>query len=147
MERRFFIKNACAACGALALTNTLLSSCGTSAKTVSIYKAVQQNGKIAIPLGELSQTMIKLVRVKDYAYDVAVNKKSDGNFLALVLRCTHAGQALTKTGSSYFCKLHGSRFTQEGAVLKGPASSPLEQLQTQTDDQYIWITLDHSYNS
>lgn len=47
-------------------------------------------------------------------------------FKAFVPRCTHAGCRVTVTDSkSIDCPCHGSTFSLEGAVTRGPASEPL----------------------
>jgi Rieske Fe-S protein len=83
-----------------------------------------------------------LLRISNYDYDVAVQKEPDGSFLSLVLKCTHAGQPLTKTGSNYYCTLHGSQFNHEGKVLKGPASHDLTRLKSVIDKDYLLIYLE-----
>jgi Rieske Fe-S protein len=41
-------------------------------------------------------------------------------------RCTHAGCALSKIEDGQaVCPCHGSRFTLEGTVARGPATEPL----------------------
>jgi Rieske Fe-S protein len=85
--------------------------------------------------------------VSNYNYDIAVLKQPSGEYLALLLMCTHAGQALTKTGSGYLCPLHGSRFSATGDVLKAPATEPLEHLDVKVKDQDIVVKLNPKYYS
>ena len=63
-------------------------------------------------------------------YDIAVQKKEDNSFSALLLLCTHQENQLTITNKGYSCALHGSNFDKDGHVLKGPAERPLEHLST-----------------
>ena len=48
-----------------------------------------------------------------------------GVFKGFVARCTHAGCALTGQGRQAVCPCHGSRFSIDGAAVRGPATQPL----------------------
>lgn len=149
MERRDFLKQTCGACAAIGFGAFFLSTVMESCKTPSLglYKTDAPSGSASIPLSSLANTDFKLVRINNYNYDVAVLKQSSGNYVALLLMCTHAGQALTKAGSGFFCPLHGSRFSETGAVLKGPATDPLQHLPVKIENQTLIIKLDSDYYS
>lgn len=49
-----------------------------------------------------------------------------GVFKGFVARCTHAGCALTGIRDDQaVCPCHGSRFSMDGAAVRGPATQPL----------------------
>ena len=55
-----------------------------------------------------------------------ITQPSAGVFKGFRARCTHAGCALSKIEDGLLvCPCHGSRFTLEGAVARGPATEPL----------------------
>ena len=58
---------------------------------------------------------------------VIVAKTVAGAYVALSAACTHQGTAVQfQTGSDgFYCPNHGSRFTTSGAVVNGPAATPL----------------------
>ena len=147
MERRDFIKKTCNSCASvgigLLLSSAIMESCKTS--SLSVYKVDAHDGIVAIPLASLTESNAKLVRINNYNFDIAVIKQPSGEYLALLLMCTHAGQALTKAGSNYLCPLHGSIFSAAGNVVKGPATDPLEHLVIKTDKQNLFIKLDAAY--
>lgn len=149
MERRDFLKKTCGACTAAGLSiflgSTLLEGCKTTGALSVLKTTADQEGAVHIPLAQFDQSSFKLIRISGYSYDIGVQKLEGGQFLALLLMCTHAGQALNRSGEGYFCTLHGSRFTKEGKVLKGPASSPLEHLETTVSGTDLMITLDPAY--
>lgn len=149
MERRDFLKKACGSCAAVGLTTVFsaafLESCKTA--SLSLYKASAVNGQVSIPLTAFTDAEVKVVRVARYNYDIAVMKQPSGDYLALLLMCTHAGQALTKTGSGYLCPLHGSRFSATGQILKAPATESLKHLETKIEDQSVLVKLDANYYS
>jgi nitrite reductase/ring-hydroxylating ferredoxin subunit len=58
-----------------------------------------------------------------------VYRDADGGLHAVSLRCTHMGCLLrfNAAETSWDCPCHGSRFDVDGAVLEGPAVTPLER--------------------
>jgi glycine/D-amino acid oxidase-like deaminating enzyme/nitrite reductase/ring-hydroxylating ferredoxin subunit len=67
--------------------------------------------------------------VRDGLGKTGVYRDERGNPHAVSLRCTHLGCLLRFNAAerSWDCPCHGSRFDIDGAVLEGPAVSPLEQ--------------------
>ena len=141
MERKEFIKGACGICVALGsgfLMSAMLDSCKTP---LNVIKTTATNQSITIPLAEFEKGDFKLVRVKNYNYDLAIQKLPDGAYSVLVLECTHAGQPLTKTGPNYYCTLHGSQFDHSGKVTKGPAEKNLKHLPSSVSGVNLVIQL------
>ncbi len=141
MNRKDFIKGSCGVCIALSsgfILGALLDSCKTP---LGVIKTSSNDNLVTIPLTEFDKSDYKLVRVSNYNYDLAIQKNPDGAYTALVLMCTHAGQPLTKTGNNYYCTLHGSQFSHEGHVTKGPAEKDLMQLQTTIIKDHLTIQL------
>lgn len=123
------------------LMSVLLDSCKTP---LGVVKTTSKDDMITIPLSEFEKSDYKLVRVSNYNYDLAVQKKADGTYESIVLMCTHAGQPLTKTGNTYYCTLHGSVFDHEGHVTKGPAEKDLTRLTTKVFKNQITIQLNQN---
>jgi Rieske Fe-S protein len=69
--------------------------------------------------------------LRDGLGKTGVFRADDGTLHAVSLRCTHLGCLLRFNGAerSWDCPCHGSRFDIDGAVLEGPATSPLERRQ------------------
>jgi glycine/D-amino acid oxidase-like deaminating enzyme/nitrite reductase/ring-hydroxylating ferredoxin subunit len=76
----------------------------------------------AVPRGEARV-------VRDGLGKTGVYRDPDGTLHAVSLRCTHLGCLLRFNAAerSWDCPCHGSRFDVDGAVLEGPAVSPLER--------------------
>jgi nitrite reductase/ring-hydroxylating ferredoxin subunit len=51
--------------------------------------------------------------------------RDSGGLYAVSSRCTHQGGQNNVWQGHFICPLHGSEFTFDGAVLSGPATSPL----------------------
>jgi Rieske Fe-S protein len=49
----------------------------------------------------------------------------DTGYAAVAAVCTHLGCIVAPTADGFACPCHGSRFSQEGRVVQGPAPSPL----------------------
>jgi Rieske Fe-S protein len=65
---------------------------------------------------------------------VVVQRDLDGAINAFSGRCTHLGCHLDRVqGDEAVCPCHGSRFRADGAVVKGPATRPLEALKAEPD--------------
>ena len=147
IPRREFIKTTCSKCGAagigLLLGSALFEAGCKASAALTVYKTAAKENKVEVPLSMFESANFRMVRVAGYEYDIGLQKEKDGSFIALLLMCTHAGQALNKAGSGYYCTLHGSRFSQDGDVVKGPASHPLIHLPVSIIGQSIFINLDN----
>ena len=139
MERREFLKTSCSLCAGLgtALIVSGLSSCSTP-----LYTAEVINNTLRVPRSLFSESNFKIIRPKNFSYDIAVQKLEDGSYSALLLSCTHASNQLTFTGNSFFCKLHGSTYNKLGQVTKGPAEQSLKEFAVQVSDNDLLITIE-----
>lgn len=112
-----------------------------TAKNNKVYKtSVTEQNEVVIPLSLFAENTLQLVRVKDWEYDMAVQKKEDGSFIALLLRCTHMDNQVHQSNEGYVCNLHGSTFDQLGNVTKGPAETPLTQYHANIKADNLIIT-------
>ncbi|MNU14664.1 Rieske [2Fe-2S] domain protein [compost metagenome] len=140
MNRRDFLKCSGKACGALGLGlllgSNLLQSCASG---LSVMRVSAEEGFVSLPLAQLDQSAYTMIRVKNFPFDIGVQKTTDGTYQALVLMCPHANQPLTKTGSGYMCTMHGSKFAKDGALLKGPSAKPMTSLPVETKGDLLLI--------
>jgi cytochrome b6-f complex iron-sulfur subunit len=60
----------------------------------------------------------------------------------IVNNCTHLGCTFPWNGidQQFQCPCHGSRYSSEGVVLRGPANRPLKLVQVEVRDQAIWLS-------
>ena len=64
---------------------------------------------------------------------IIINKKESG-ITFYSSKCTHLGCRITKFEENKFtCPCHGSQFSVDGNVLKGPADKPLKKLEYKRD--------------
>ena len=74
-----------------------------------------------------------LKSVGNYVYNAGVIvAHAQGGYVAVSLACPHQGATVVFDAStnSFFCPAHGSRFSLSGAVITGPAGSPLGSYKT-----------------
>ena len=61
-------------------------------------------------------------------------QKDEGGYYALDNVCTHLGCLIhPQPDGSFACPCHGSRYTADGQVIRGPATRPLPYLELQRD--------------
>lgn len=75
------------------------------------------------------------------AQQVIVARMLTGGFIAVASACTHAGTAVNYEASAnrFHCPNHGSNFSETGAVVNGPASSALQQMNTSLNGQLLRV--------
>lgn len=143
MQRRNFLKETCRICllgatGAWAASDLL--SC-SPAMAKNTFKAPVNNHMAEVPLTLFDNKPLQVISVAKFEYDIAIEKKSNNTYHALLLKCTHYNNQLTETGNGYTCSLHGSRFDKQGNVVKGPAETALQELRTEINNNLLLIHL------
>jgi glycine/D-amino acid oxidase-like deaminating enzyme/nitrite reductase/ring-hydroxylating ferredoxin subunit len=137
---------ATATAAAMLLTDTITGQTNPWASLFSPHRfsprgvpqLARLNAKVAVDLvgdrlrpGEIAGAE-KLARgqagvLRDGLEQTGVYRDEAGGLHAVSLRCTHLGCLLRFNGAetSWDCPCHGSRFDVDGAVLEGPAVTPL----------------------
>ena len=73
---------------------------------------------------------------------VVRTQTSPAAFLALSLICTHQGcDAAVQTPTLIQCPCHGSQFSNDGSVIRGPAQLPLARINNSYDPQTDQLTI------
>ncbi|MBM3655739.1 MAG: Rieske 2Fe-2S domain-containing protein [Actinobacteria bacterium] len=116
-------------CGLALLTLGLIPENAIAASGVKVLA----NGKVEITLPK-NPALKKVGGVVQFTnnqgIDIALVRTGKGAtaFKALNLACTHQGYPLRKEGNKWVCDNHLSNFSIAGAVTKGPAESPLQNI-------------------
>lgn len=139
MERRTFLQQSCNACLLVAagLLSTTLSGCGPGAWQV--FAATPRDDRIIVPEDAFAKGPLVLVRPKGWYYAIALRKKKDNTYSALLLKCTHQENQLTAASGGFSCSLHGSTFNSDGQVVKGPAENALTSYPVTVESDSIII--------
>jgi Rieske Fe-S protein len=143
MERKEFIRTSCNACLLMAAGYFLPSLTSCSPK-YAVFKTDIVDKKVVMPITMFQQSAIQFVRPKGWYFDIAVEKKDEKNYLALLMQCTHQENQLTPTGNGFYCSLHGSRYDINGNVTKGPAEHRLERYKTHVENNNLIIEIPKS---
>lgn len=105
-------------------TNTSQSNEGTNG-SVSNTLNPDLGERLEIRRDDFTNSNYKIVRSSLLNNSVLILKKNDLDYSAHLMKCTHNGAGLSVSGSSLTCPLHGSTFSMEGDVIKGPARTAL----------------------
>ncbi len=140
MQRKEFIKSTCNFCllGAAGFALPYLTGCSPA---IPVYKTAINNNQAELPLTLFDKSNLQLVRPKGWYYDIAVQKKENNVYAAILLKCTHQDNQLTASGNGYQCSLHGSQFDATGKVKKGPAEKSLKTYNTTVIDNKLIINI------
>ncbi len=77
---------------------------------------------ITVPLSALPENGVYMIRDKKAAI---IRRQQD--IRAISISCTHLGCTLNVANDEFVCPCHGSVFTLEGNVIKGPATKNLPE--------------------
>jgi len=144
MERKEFIKTCGMGCLGLIAGGTILSSCSS---LVYIQKTVT-NDQVNIRLSEfLVEGEIEkykryiLVKPDVLSHPIVVYRKSESEYRAILLKCTHQGTKLNVYGDLISCPAHGSEFSNTGEVISDPARRPLRSFASSVIQNELVINL------
>ena len=94
---------------------------------------------------ELGSTKVVDVPVPSGGTTGVVVTRTNTGITALRVNCTHAGFPVARVGNVLECELHGSRFEPTtGAVLNGPAVSPLFRYEATESNGGIYVTVSNN---
>jgi Rieske Fe-S protein len=151
MNRRGFCINACQIASLVAL-GTLLEDCGGGSPTSPSDSQAQLrtvNGTVgsgavtvqvdaASPLATVGGAA--LVQSNSGAFLVA--RVAQDTFNAMTAICTHEQCTVDQFGNSIFqCPCHGSQYSTNGSVVRGPASQSLRRFNTSFANNVLTISL------
>jgi len=140
MRRREFLTRSCSAC-ILLLGGSSLASLFLSCNQAQVLHAENRDGVVTIPLSTFAKADVVVVQPENAFYDIALFKKPDNQYGALLLSCTHAANPLQYNGTSFTCSLHGSVFDKDGTVMHGPARKRLKALNVKLNNNSISVYL------
>jgi Rieske Fe-S protein len=129
MDRKYFLKTTCAACGVTA-TLAFLDGCSKQSQVnFTLDLSAPANSALAHNGGYVIAN----------SGSVIVIKESTG-YSALSLICTHQGCTVNFTGSGFACPCHGGTYNINGAVTGGPPPAPLTKYTVTESGTTLTIT-------
>ena len=132
MERRNFIRTACAACGAAAAIALLEQSCKKEDTSVNF----------TVDLSDSANAALNSAGGYVYKNSIIIICVSAGSYIALAKACTHEGCTVTYNSSSsrLVCPCHSGVFDTSGAVVSGPPPSALQKFNISQSGTVLTIT-------
>jgi len=142
MERRKFFRNFAIGGSLLLTAPVLFNSCSDNSSDDDNNNNNNNNGDITVDLNDSAYSNLKTVGGYAYKGDIIVIRSSDTVYLALSKLCTHSQCTVTYNSSSKDipCACHGSKFTTTGAVVNGPATSPLKSYNVKLNGNILTIS-------
>jgi cytochrome b6-f complex iron-sulfur subunit len=123
MRRRDFVWRLPVLGPALSLGASALALGGCAGPRYVVPRS--EAGRLVVALSELAATGDVLLQAPGMQRPVYLRRLGSGEFVALLLRCTHAGCQPEPAGDRLTCPCHGSEFSFDGNVLQGPAERAL----------------------
>ncbi|MFN3874706.1 MAG: Rieske (2Fe-2S) protein [Flavobacteriales bacterium] len=137
MDRRAFLIDACRTCAALAALPVAASIEGcASAKVVPMAEGVA-----TVPLSLLGDKPSAVVAVKGLPNKLLLVRRADGGYHALELNCPHKNGPLKEKDGRLVCAWHGSAFSLDGELLKGPSRQGLRRYMAEAAGDQVRIRL------
>jgi Rieske Fe-S protein len=147
ISRRQFLGGSASVCGAMLFAlglggaaNAVTNPRGVKNQAVGITKL--KDGKLAVDtkkvrsLGKVGG-VAPLGTVK--GVPAALVRTGISTYVALDLRCPHAGVTVSQAGSEWKCEAHGSVFKLDGAFVAGPAGAPLLKVVTSQKGNVVTV--------
>lgn len=115
--------------------------CGCAA--TASYQGRLEQGRVLVRLDELppefAEKHYALVRAAGRDEPILIHRTGEGAFRALSVRCTHLGCQVRPSRSFLTCPCHGSTFSWEGEVLRGPAQKALPRYPVELRERTLEI--------
>ncbi|HCE58307.1 MAG TPA: hypothetical protein DER09_10870 [Prolixibacteraceae bacterium] len=144
MERRHFFRNFALGGSLLLTAPVLFNSCSTDDDNGGDENNNNNNNNTGITVDLTSPDFANLKTVGGFAYkgDIIIIRSSETVYIALSKLCTHSQCTVTYNSSTQEipCPCHGSKFTKEGAVVNGPATSPLKKYDVKLSGNTLTIS-------
>jgi Rieske Fe-S protein len=138
--RREFIKDTCTACLSTSVLGIMFSPLA-SCSSLPVFKTDLSKATVEVPLTSFIESTLVIVRDMQVPFDILLVKKSDSEYNAIYMKCSHRENPVSATKSGLYCSEHGSTFDFEGNVTKEPALAPLKKFKTTLNENSILIEI------
>ena len=127
MNRKDFLSAIGMSGGGLLLA-TCLGACSKSAGDAAV-PAAPTGIDFTLDISQPANSALNNAGGYVYSNSIIVAKTIAGAIVAVSQACTHQGVTVEyqKSSNQFYCPSHGANFNTTGAVVNGPASSPLKQ--------------------
>jgi Rieske Fe-S protein len=137
MDRRHFIARAVAA----GVIGSGLAGPMAGCASVRYVGYERRMNTLVVRKADLSESGHALLENPQIPRAIYLHRTPEGEFLALLLRCTHQGCEPARVSDRLECPCHGSQYSLNGDVLRGPAQRPLYRYDVTADAEHVYIEL------
>jgi len=150
MKRKEFVKSCSLVCAGSAFFPFFLEGCVST----GMYSSYVLNGnvmsisKTEFIVTNTKQTQTKgkskqyvLLKSEKLGFPICLYHTNSGEYVALLMMCTHKGCELKPQGFTLVCPCHGSEFSEYGIVQNPPAEEKLKRFKVSEDETNIYIYL------
>lgn len=137
MERKEFLKRCAVLTAGVACMDLTLAGCAS----LPYVDYAMDGERAVVKKTDFDAKGFVLLEVASLPAPVYVRQVEPDAFAAVLLRCTHRGCTVQPAGDRLECPCHGSRYTTNGEVIKGPASRNLRPYPVTTDAEHVRIAL------
>lgn len=120
---------------------SLLTGC--AAGTLPMYQYQGTQRPVTLRLSEYPELLAEdgaiQLRVDQVAVPITIARVADREYVALLPICTHLGCAVKKERSFFRCPCHGSTYSLDGTVVRGPAEESLTRYITELLNETLTI--------
>jgi cytochrome b6-f complex iron-sulfur subunit len=111
--------------------------------SVPVFRVVATNGRAFVPFDKFdTDTTAVLINIKGVPDPVIVMRDDEGEFSAVSGRCTHQGCIVRPSAQFLICPCHGSTYTRDGLVVRGPAQAPLTFIPVELSSNGVEVLLE-----
>jgi Rieske Fe-S protein len=98
-------------------------------------------GRLQLRIAEFGRQQFVLVDVPEFAFPIYIHRLDDSTYSAVSTRCMHLGCQVEPVDGRLVCPCHGSEYTADGAVLKGPTVRPLRNFPVSVQEGWVIVDL------
>lgn len=139
MDRRDFLTSIGIGAAALACANCLEACSPVNGPGIP---GPPSNVNLSLDLNAAANNALKSAGGYIYNGGLIIAHLTNGSYVALSQTCTHQGGTVQYLASSnvFFCPVHGSAFSTDGAVINGPAGQALKKYNTALTGTTLKVT-------
>jgi len=139
MSETIFVPNASSAISRRAFVAACAAVPLAACARMSYVSATVDGNRLVVSRAVVDLTGFALVDAPGMEFPIYVHKQSENEYSAVLTRCAHRGCTVEPEAGRLVCPCHGSEYTTQGALLKGPSELPLTRYHVTTTDTQLLI--------
>lgn len=138
-SRRDFLKKGLVLSAGCCVSGTLISLPGCTVPRYVDFTA--NSSQIEVSKSVFEEDKFVLLNHAPIKAPIYLKRVEPNSYRAFLMLCTHKACDVKPAGAILICPCHGSEFSSNGKVLKGPASEDLYEFPVKQNDEKIYVQL------